>query len=81
MIFEAMVHLAQTVHISCTETNTVSKRNKTSLHLTIVTSEYHPMHPKQFLSIWLAQTVHLLCTKANTISKRTKRRFYITHVT
>jgi hypothetical protein len=36
MILEAMVHLAQTVHLSCTETNTVSKWTETSFHLSLV---------------------------------------------
>jgi hypothetical protein len=52
MISEAMVHLAQTVHLSCSETNTVSKRTEMSFHLSLVTQEYHPVHPKQFLSLW-----------------------------
>jgi hypothetical protein len=47
-----MVHLVQTVHLSSTETNTISERNKTSFHLSLVTQEYHPVHPKQFLSLW-----------------------------
>jgi hypothetical protein len=33
-ISELMVHLAQTVHLSCTDTNTVSKRTETRLHRT-----------------------------------------------
>jgi hypothetical protein len=49
-ISEAMVHLAQMVHLSCTETNTVSKRIETSFHLSLVTQEYLPVHLKQFLS-------------------------------
>jgi hypothetical protein len=48
-----MVHLAQTMQLSCTETNTVSKRTEMSFHLSLVTQEYHPVHPKQFLSLWL----------------------------
>jgi hypothetical protein len=39
-ISEAMEHLAQTVHLSCTETNTVSKRTETSFYLSLVTQEY-----------------------------------------
>jgi hypothetical protein len=50
--FEAMVHLVQTVHLSCTKTNTISKRTETSLHFSLVTQEYHPVHPKQFSSLW-----------------------------
>jgi hypothetical protein len=52
MISEAMVYLVQTVHLSCTETNTISKRTETSFHLSLVPLEYHPVHPKQFLSLW-----------------------------
>jgi hypothetical protein len=51
IIYEAMVHLPRTVHLSCTETNTVSKRTETSFHLSLVTQEYHLVHPKQFLGL------------------------------
>jgi hypothetical protein len=37
MISELMVHLAQTVHLSCTDTNTISKRTKTRFHMTNIT--------------------------------------------
>ena len=37
MIPEPMVHLGQTVHLSCTEANTVSKWTKTRFHTTHVT--------------------------------------------
>jgi hypothetical protein len=37
MIFEAMVCLAQTVHLSYTDTNTVSKRTEMRFHMTHVT--------------------------------------------
>jgi hypothetical protein len=36
-IYEPMVRLVQTVHLSCTETNTVSKSTVTTFHMTIVT--------------------------------------------
>jgi hypothetical protein len=55
-----MVHLAQTVHLPCTETNTVSKRTKMSFHLSLVTQEYHLVHPKQFLTLWYVW--HKPCT-------------------
>jgi hypothetical protein len=60
MISEAMVHLAQTVHLSCTETNSVCKQTETSFHFYLVTQEYHPVHPKQFLS--LCYVWHKPCT-------------------
>ena len=37
MISDPMVHLVQTVHLSCTDTNTVSRWTKTRFHLTHVT--------------------------------------------
>jgi hypothetical protein len=55
MISVAMVQLAQTVHLSCTDTNTVSKRIETCFHLSLITQEYHPVHPKQFLSLLYIQ--------------------------
>jgi hypothetical protein len=51
MIFKPMVHSAQTVHLSCTEINTVSKWTNMSVHLTHITKEYHQVGPKQFLSL------------------------------
>jgi hypothetical protein len=82
-ISEAMVHLAQTVHLPCTETNTVSKWTETIFHLSLITQEYQLVHPKKFLSLWYIRrkTVHLPCTETNTISKRFETRFYMTHVT
>jgi hypothetical protein len=50
IISKAVVYLMQTVHLSCTETNTVSKRIETSFHLSLVTQEYLSVHLKQFLS-------------------------------
>jgi hypothetical protein len=41
IISKPMVRLAQTVHLSCAKTNTISKRTETSFHLTYITSEYH----------------------------------------
>jgi hypothetical protein len=48
MISEAMIHLVQTVHLSCTKTNTVSKRTEMSFHLSLVTQEYLPVHLNNF---------------------------------
>jgi hypothetical protein len=52
MIFEPMVHSTQTVHLSCIEINTISNQNETSLHMTLVTYEYHRVCPKPFPSSW-----------------------------
>jgi hypothetical protein len=37
MIIEHIVHLVQTMYLSCTDTNTISKRTKTSFDMTHVT--------------------------------------------
>jgi hypothetical protein len=55
-----MVCMAQTVHLSYTETNTTSKRIKMRFYITHVTKEYHPVRPKQFLSQWY--NLRELCT-------------------
>ena len=49
-IFEPMVRLAQTVHVSCTLTKL--SPNGPSFHLSLVTKEYHRVRPKQFMSRW-----------------------------
>jgi hypothetical protein len=40
------------MHISCTETNTVSKETKARFHMTHVIKEFHWVHPHWFPSIW-----------------------------
>jgi hypothetical protein len=47
-----MVCSTQTVHLSWIMISTRSKRTETSFHLSLVTQEYHPVRPKQFLSLW-----------------------------
>ena len=82
LISEPMVRLAQTVHLSCVETNTFSKLTKTCLHLTHVTYEFHRVRPKMTSEpiACSAQTVHLSCIETNTISKRTETSLPLTHV-
>jgi hypothetical protein len=79
---DLIVCLAQTVHLSCTDTNTLQ-------------TEWNEIpHDPRPLGVWLvafkmtsepmvrsAQTVHLSCTESNTVSKRTETRFHVTHVT
>jgi hypothetical protein len=48
MIYEPTVHLAQTVHLSYIDTNTISKRTETRFHRIDVTKEFHQVHPKRF---------------------------------
>jgi hypothetical protein len=52
MIFEPMVHLAQTVHLSFVKISIISKRIKTSFHLNLITKEYHWVWPNQLPSLW-----------------------------
>ena len=52
MISEPMVRSAQTVHRSCVKISTISKRIKTSFHLSFVTYVYHRVRPKRYLSMW-----------------------------
>jgi hypothetical protein len=55
MISKPMVCSVQTVQLSCTDTNTVSKRTKTRFHTTHVTYEFHLVRPKLFMSLWYVQ--------------------------
>jgi len=70
-IYEPMVRLAQTMHLSCTGTNTVSKQKSREIpydprHLGL------PLGASKMISesmVRLAETVHQSCTDTNTISK------------
>jgi hypothetical protein len=55
IISEPMVHLVQTLHLSCTKTNTVSKQTETRFHKTQVTLEFYRVRPKLFPSLWYVQ--------------------------
>jgi hypothetical protein len=46
MISEPMVHLAYTMHLSCTDTKTVSKWTEIRFAMTDVTLEYNRVRPK-----------------------------------
>jgi hypothetical protein len=46
MISEPTVHLAQTMHLSFTDTNTVSKRTEMSFHMTHVAKVLYQVCPK-----------------------------------
>jgi hypothetical protein len=50
-----MVCSLETVHLSCTDTNTISKRTKMRFHTTYVTYEFHRVRPKLFMSLWYVQ--------------------------
>jgi hypothetical protein len=50
-----VVHLAQTVHLSCATINPISKLTERSFHLTHITMEYHQVCPKWFPCPWYFQ--------------------------
>ena len=52
---EPRVRLVQTVHLSCTDTNTISKWKEVRFHLTQVTWEFHQVHPTRCLGLWYIQ--------------------------
>jgi hypothetical protein len=60
MISMCMVCSVQTVHLSCTNTNTISKWTNTRFHTTHVTYEFHRVRPKLFMNLWYVQCK--LCT-------------------
>jgi hypothetical protein len=60
-----MVRLVQTVELSYTDTNIVSKWTDRRFHMTHITQ------------VRLAQTVHLSCVKISTISKWTEPTFHL----
>jgi hypothetical protein len=48
MIFKPMVRLAQTMHLSCVEINTISKHTEPIFHLIYPTWEYHLLCQSDF---------------------------------
>jgi hypothetical protein len=50
MISEPTVPLAQATHL--VKISTISKRTKSSFQLSLVTEEFHPVHPIWFPSLW-----------------------------
>jgi hypothetical protein len=52
MIFEPLVHSVQTMHLFFIKITTISKRTKTSFHLSLMIMEYHRVRPKRFRGQW-----------------------------
>jgi hypothetical protein len=50
-----MVRSVETMLLSCTNTNTVSKWTKIRFHMTHITYEFHWVRPKLFMSLWYIQ--------------------------
>jgi hypothetical protein len=61
MISNSMVCSAQIMHLSCTNTNTVSKWTKTRFRTTHVTFELHRVCPKLFMSLWFVPRKPCTC--------------------
>ena len=55
-----MVHLAQTVLLSCTDTSTISKQTETRFHRTHIIQQFHWVRPKKIMSLWYIW--HIPCT-------------------
>jgi hypothetical protein len=70
-----MVRLAQTVYLSCIDTNTVSKQTKMRFHMTHVTLKYHQVRLISDPVVCSVQTMHLSCVKICNISKQTETSF------
>jgi hypothetical protein len=60
-----MVCSVQTVHLSCTDTNTIYKYTKTRFHMTHVTYEFYQVRPKLFMSLW-----YILCKSCTYLVSR-----------
>jgi hypothetical protein len=52
MVSEPMIRSAQTVHLSYTNTISISKWTEMRFHMTHVTWQFHHVHPKRFSSLW-----------------------------
>jgi hypothetical protein len=61
MISEPVECSAQTVHLSCTDTNTFSKRTKMRFHITDVTKVFHRVGVKRFLILWYVRCKPCTC--------------------
>jgi hypothetical protein len=81
--YEPMVHLMQTVQLSCVKISTMSEKDQNELPLEprhlVVPSGASKMIFKPM--VHLAQTMNLSCTDTNTVSKWKEVRFLMTHVT
>ena len=76
-----MVRLAQTMHLSCTGTNTVSKQKEERFHMTHLGVPTGASKTMSEPMVRLVQTMHLSSTDANTTSKWKEERFHMTHIT
>jgi hypothetical protein len=76
-----MVRSMQTMQLSCDKISTISKRTKTSYHLSLVNLEYHQVRPISNPMLRLVQTVHLSSCNTDTIAERTETGLHMSHIT
>jgi hypothetical protein len=57
MISKPMVRSVQTMHLSCTDTKTVTKRTEMRFHTAHVTYVFYRVRPKLFMSLWYVQCI------------------------
>ena len=79
MVSQTMVHLAQTVHLSCTKTYNVYKRDRSKItydtrHLGVLLGASKLISKHMVCSL---QIMHLSCIKIITISKQIKPSFHM----
>jgi hypothetical protein len=82
MIYEPMVCLTQTEHLSCTDANTVSNTDQNEIphntrHLAVSSGASNTISEPTVRSM---QTVHQSCTNDNNVSKQIETRFHMTHI-
>jgi hypothetical protein len=80
-ISDPMVCLAQTVHLYCTDTNTVSKRTEMGFHMTHSLTSSIGCGQDTYPMVHWTQTVHLSCNVITAISKRTQTSFHLRLIT
>jgi hypothetical protein len=83
MIFDPMVHLVQTMHLACTDTNIFPKRIENEIplkpcHLGVPSGASKMISKSMVHSV---QIVHLSCVKISTISKWTEMSIHLSLVT
>jgi hypothetical protein len=81
MIYEPMVRLAQTLHLCCTDTNTISKRIEMRFHMTHVTKVLFEYVQNDIQAHGTFGANHAPILHRYTISKWSEMIFHMTHIT
>jgi hypothetical protein len=78
-----MVRSAQTVHLSCIKICSISKQTESSIHLSLITKEYHQVRPKWFLSLWYVRCkpcTYLVSRLALSLNKLNQASTWASHL-